>query len=59
MLMLSVRSIYIGYYQFVGHDSKHILGYEYEWYSVYSSSIAEISQNQDKYTCWPYNLIHL
>ena len=22
--MLSVRSIYIGYYQFVEHDSKHI-----------------------------------
>ena len=59
MLMLSVRSIYIGYYQFVGHDSKHILGYEYEWYSVYSSSIVKISQNQDKYTNWLYDYVHL
>ena len=50
MLMLSVRCIYISYYQFLGHDSKYILDYEYEWYSVYSF-IAEISQNQGKYTC--------
>ena len=47
--MLLVRSIY---HQFVEYDSKHILGYEYEWYSIYlySSSIVKIGQNQGKYT---------
>ena len=34
MLMLPVRSIYIDYFQFVVHDSKHILGHEYECYDL-------------------------
>ena len=34
MLMLPVRSIYIDYCQFVVHDSKHILGHEYECYDL-------------------------
>ena len=59
ILMLPVKSIYVGYRRFVGHNSKHILGHEYKWYSVYSSSIAKISQNQDEYTNWPYDHVHL
>ena len=59
MLMLPVKSIYVGYHQFVGHDSKHILGYEYKWYTVHSSSIAKIGQNQGEYTSWPYNHVYL
>ena len=50
MLMLPMKFIYVGYHQFVEYDSKHILGHEYEWYTVYSSSIAKIGQNQGKYT---------
>ena len=46
--MLSVRSIYIDH-QSVEHDSKHILDYKYEKYSVYFSSIEENGKNQYKY----------
>jgi len=49
MLMLSVRSIYVDYYQFVAYNSKYILGYEYKWYSIYFSSITKIGQNQGEY----------
>jgi len=47
--MLSVRSIYVDYYQFVAYNSKYILGYEYKWYSIYFSSITKIGQNQGEY----------
>jgi len=30
MLILPVKSIYVGYHWFVGHNSKHILDHEYE-----------------------------
>jgi len=45
MLILFVRFIYVDYYQFVAHDSKHIVSHEHEWYNIYSFFIAEISQN--------------
>jgi len=56
MLILLVRFIYVDYHQFVAYDSKHILSHKYKWYSIYSSFIAEISQNQDEYTGRPYVL---
>ena len=48
MLMLSVRSIYIGYWS-VEYDSKHILNYKYKEYSVYFSSIEENGKIQYEY----------